>query len=212
MSSTPKSSPAATWDERYAGPEFAFGTEPNAFLAAERGRFKPGMKVIVPGDGEGRNGVFLAGLGCDVTTLELSRVGIAKAKGLAAERGVRLNALLADAVRWDYPAAAYDAAAVIYVHFGPKLRIPFHNRVITALKPGGLFLLEAYTPRQLAHRASGSVGGPQDLDMLYEPETIRGELSGLDIERLEEIETTLSEGARHTGRSSIVRLIGRKKG
>lgn len=212
MSSTPRPTTIADWDERYAGPEFAFGTEPNAFLAAERARFKPGMRVIVPGDGEGRNGVFIAGLGCDVTTLDLSSVGVAKSKALAAERGVKIDALQADAVRWDYPAAAYDAAAIIYVHFGPKLRIPFHNRVIAALKPGGLLLLEAYTPRQLAHRANGSAGGPQDLAMLYEPEMIRAELGGVDIEMLEEIETTLREGKRHTGPSSVLRLIARKKG
>ncbi|HEY4251924.1 MAG TPA: methyltransferase domain-containing protein, partial [Roseomonas sp.] len=109
-------SDAGAWDQRYAGGDFAFGAEPNRHLRSLAPRLRPGMRVLALGDGEGRNGVWLAGQGCTVTSLDWSPVGVAKARALAAARGVALDAQVADLTRWAWPDAGFDLVAWIYVH------------------------------------------------------------------------------------------------
>lgn len=199
------------WDERYLGPEYAFGTEPNAFLAAQKPLLRPGMRALVPGDGEGRNGVWLAEQGLEVTTVDASGLGVAKARNLAAERGVAIEALQADLTTWQWPVGACDLVASIYLHWKPGLRERLHHAMLAALKPGGLLVLEAYTPNQLAHRAKGSVGGPPDVALLMTGAMLRSDFAAAEILSLDEIETVLAEGTRHTGPSSIVRLLARRR-
>jgi cyclopropane fatty-acyl-phospholipid synthase-like methyltransferase len=203
---------AQFWDQRYAEPGFSFGDAPNVFLAGQKHRLKPGLRALVPGDGEGRNGVWLAEQGLDVVTVDASIKGVEKAQALAAERGVTIEAQQADLTAWDWPRGAFDVVVSIYLHFPAAVRPEMHRRMAEALKPGGLVLLEGYTPRQLAHRAAGSVGGPPDATMLFDPETLRQEFAGLEIIELQEIEADLAEGKRHTGRSAVVRLIARRAG
>lgn len=202
-------SPGAFWDQRYAEPGFAFGEKPNEWLAANRDLFQPGMRALVPGDGEGRNGVFLAELGLDVTTVDASSVGVRKAQALAAKRGVKIDAQAADLLAWQWPKASFDVVASIYLHWPSRIRPQMHELMMAALKPGGIIVLEAYTPRQLSHRATGSVGGPADIDMLFEPSALRQDFAGMEIRHLEEVDVVLGEGNRHTGRSSVVRLLAR---
>ena len=197
------------WDKRYEEPGFSFGEAPNAFLAAQRSLFRPGMRVLVPGDGEGRNGVWLAEMGLSVTTVDASRIGVHKANMLAAERGVTIDACQADLTTWVWPQAEFDFVVSIYLHFPKADRALMHARMLSALKPGGRLILEGYTPRQLAHRFAGSVGGPPDRAMLFEPDDLKADFAGATIERLEETEVFLDEGKRHRGRSSVVRLVAR---
>ena len=212
MTDTPKPpTPAAFWDQRYAGTEFAFGTEPNAFLAAQRPLLAPGMRALVPGDGEGRHGVWLAGLGLEVETVDASPLGVVKARKLAAERGVRITASVADLTTWTWPAARFDVVASIYLHWAPSVRERIHAGMLGALKPGGLLILEAYAPRQLVHRAAGSVGGPPDVAMLFTTELLRADFAAADILQLDEVELVVTEGKRHCGLSSIVRLLARRR-
>lgn len=203
---------AQFWDQRYAEPGFSFGDAPNVFLAGQKHRLKPGLRALVPGDGEGRNGVWLAEQGLDVVTVDASIKGVEKARALAAERGVTIEARQADLTAWDWPGGAFDLVVSIYLHFPAAVRSQMHRRMAEALRPGGLLLLEGYTPRQLAHRAAGSVGGPPDATMLFEPDALRQDLAGLEIVELQETEADLAEGKRHTGRSAVVRLIARKAG
>ncbi len=203
-------SPGAFWDQRYAEPGFAFGEKPNEWLAAQRDRLKPGMVALVPGDGEGRNGVYLAELGLKVTTVDASQVGVQKAQTLAAKRGVTIDAQAADLTAWHWPNASVDLVASIYLHWPSSLRPQMHRHMIAALKPGGFIVLEAYTPRQLLQRAKGSVGGPTDKDMLFEPSALRQDFASMEIIHLEEVDVALEEGNRHTGPSSIVRLLARR--
>ncbi|RTL73003.1 MAG: class I SAM-dependent methyltransferase [Hyphomicrobiales bacterium] len=200
------------WDERYKGETFAFGEAPNAFLAAQAHRLTAGMHALVPGDGEGRNGVWLAQHELTVTTLDLSPVGVEKARRLAAARNVTIDARCADVATWDWPRAAYDLVASIFLHFAPAERRAYHHRLLEALKPGGLVLLEAYTPRQAQHRANGSVGGPLDPAMLMEPADLAADFAEARIISLEEVEVVLAEGQRHTGPSSVVQLIAERRG
>ena len=104
------------WDQRFAGETFKYGLEPNAFLRAEATRLAPGSRVLVPGDGEGRNGVWLAQQGHRVCSVDASPVGLDKALQLARQRGVDIDVELGDLEVWAPVPGAWDALVLIYVH------------------------------------------------------------------------------------------------
>ena len=197
------------WDERYGGETFAYGERPNAFLASLADRFAAGGRALVPGDGEGRNGVFLATRGMQVETLDLSALGVVKAHRLAAARGVTLDARQGDVLTRDWPVAAYDVIALLYLHLAAEGRRTLHARALAALKPGGLIVLEAFTPRQIEKQREGVRGGPREAALLYEPEDLRTDFAGAGIELLRETEAALEEGTLHVGRSAVVRMVAR---
>lgn len=194
------------WDQRYAEAGFAYGTEPNDFLAAEAGRIRPGGRVLCLAEGEGRNAVYLAGLGLQVHAVDLSSVGLAKAAALARQRGVSLVTEVADLAAWEPGTACWDAVVSIWAHLPPGPRAALHRRVVHALAPGGLLLLEAYTPDQLRL----DTGGPRVAEMMMTPETLRAELEGLVFERLETLEREVHEGRYHEGRSAVVQAVARR--
>lgn len=197
------------WDRHYAEPGYIFGTMPNAFLAAEAHRFAPKGRVLVPGDGEGRNGVWLAGEGFDVTSVEASEVGVDKARALAAARGIRVDIQNANLDAWDWPAGTFDGVAAIFVHFEPHVRRNMHRRLLSALKPNGLLLLEAFTPKHVEKRKAGSRGGPPP-EMLYTADMLREDFRDAAIELIREEEISLDEGTRHQGPAHVVRLAARR--
>ena len=199
---------AAFWDSRYAGGDYAYGEAPNAFLASLD--YAPGGRALVPGDGEGRNGVYLAERGLKVETLDLSAEGVAKARRLASARGVAVEARQADVLTWDWPIAAYDVIALIYLHLPAPQRRLLHTRALAALKPGGRIVLEAFTPAQLEKQAEGAKGGPREAALLYSAQDLRADFAGAEIDLLQEIEAEMREGALHVGASAVVRLVARK--
>src|SRR5271166_478093 len=129
-----QSEQADFWDERYRGEGFAFGTAPNGFLASQSSYLKRGLRALVPGDGEGRNGVWLAEQGLIVDTVDVSPLGVAKARKLAQGRGVKINATLADLLTWAWPRNAYDIVAALYLHFFDSDRPKIHRAMVDALK------------------------------------------------------------------------------
>lgn len=197
---------AAFWDEKYAGRDYAYGTEPNAFLVSQRHRLERGMEVLAVADGEGRNGVWLAQQGLRVTTVDGSAVAVQKALKLALDRRVNIRAQVADLTDWIWPVAVFDAVAAIYIHFPPDLRRSMHHAMYAALKPGGLLLMEVFHPDQLGR---GS-GGPPAREMLYDAATLAEDFKGMDILLLEEVETDLEEGRLHRGPASVTRLVARR--
>lgn len=197
------------WDRNYAGPDYIFGTEPNEFLAAQANRFARRGRILVPGDGEGRNGVWLSGQGFDVVAVEASAVGVEKARALAASRGVRPNIQHANLDAWIWPVNAFDGVASIFVHFVPSARRALHRRMLNALKPGGILVLEAFTPKHVEKRTAGSRGGPPP-EMLYTEAMLRDDFIGATFELIEEADVVLDEGSRHIGRGSVVRLVLRR--
>ena len=201
----------AFWDERYGGDDYAYGVAPNAFLASLIDGPRTG-RALVPGDGEGRNGVFLAERGYAVETLDLSALGVEKTMRLAASRGVSLIATQANALAWDWPEGAYDLVALLYLHLPAPERRVLHAKALAALKPGGLVALEAFTPRQLVRQSAGTRGGPREAALLYEPEELRADFAGAEIERLEETDVILGEGTLHVGPSAVVRCVVRRVG
>ena len=202
-------SDSAAWDARYAGEGFQFGEAPNRYLESLAPRLSPGMRALALGDGEGRNGVWLAGQGLRVTSLDWSAVGLAKARALAERRRVTLETIVADAARWDWPDAAFDLVAWIFVHLPPEDRRAAAEGVVRALAPGGLLALECFTPAQEGRRS----GGPKDVSLLWSRTIVEAEFCGtLKIVELLEGTVLLDEGPRHQGHAEVVRALLRKPG
>ncbi len=194
------------WNQRYAGDAYVFGEAPNAFLASQAGLLQPGMTALAVGDGEGRNGVWLAKQGLDVTAVDFSPVALVKSRKLAAREGVAVKIECADLLTWNWGLARFDLVVVIFIQFGPVERAMFFNRLKAALKPGGLVMLQAYTPKQLEYRT----GGPPQLDHLYTEAMLRELFQDYTIVQLHEHEDVLDEGKRHVGRSALIDLVARK--
>jgi len=193
------------WDQRYGEEEYAYGTAPNDFLASMAGRIPEGP-VLCLAEGQGRNAVFLAKRGHAVTAVDQSRVGLERARALAAERGVRVEVVVADLADFEIEPGAWAGIVSIYCHLPTALRTKVHAAVTRGLQPGGMLVLEAYTPRQLDHRT----GGPPVLELLYEPEELRAELAGLELEHFAEIEREVHEGRYHHGRGAVLQVLGHK--
>ena len=191
------------WNERYREPGFAYGTEPNDFLVSMVDRIPHG-KILSLCEGEGRNAVYLASLGCEVTGVDGSAVGLAKAQQLAAEQGVTITTIVADLAGYRIEPGQWDAIISCYCHLPPAIRMPLHRSIVTGLKPGGVFILEAFTKQQLAY---GS-GGPKEIDMLMSLEELKQELEGLELIHAVELEREVREGSRHTGLASVVQILG----
>jgi SAM-dependent methyltransferase len=199
--------PARKWDERFSEPGYVFGTEPNAWLASQRALFEPGKRALAVADGEGRNSVWLAGLGLQVDAFDISTVGVDKARSLAASQGVAVNYEVADCDSFGWASGAYDYVVAIFIQFAdPVLRARLFANMVKSLKPGGYLLLQGYTPRQMQHKT----GGPDILSHLYTPEQLRAEFPGLEIVMLDEYEAQLAEGTRHIGLSALIGMIGRR--
>ena len=194
------------WESRYAEDGFAYGTDPNTYLASFAATFQKGNRVLVIGDGEGRNGVWLAQQGCEVVSIDQSQVGLDKAQILAAEKNVKIETICADLSSWDWPESEYDAVVIIYVHFPPDIREQLHHKVVAALKTGGQLIMESFTPEQLNYDS----GGPPVLEMLYTAEMMQNDFKSLEIQQLEECITELNEGKYHCGKGAVVRLLAKK--
>jgi len=198
----------ARWNLRFAEPDYIFGTAPNRFLASKKGLFRKGETALCVADGEGRNSVWLAEQGLEVDAFDFSPPAVEKAKRLAAERGVHVRHEVAGVDDWRWPRAAYDVVAAIFVQFaGPDMRGRMFARMLEALKPGGLLLLEGYTPKQLEYRT----GGPSQVENLYTAPMLREAFRDLEILELREYEDELEEGERHTGRSALIDLVARAR-
>ena len=195
------------WNSRFSEPGYAYGTEPNAFLVSQKHYLMPGLNALAVGDGEGRNGVWLAQQGLDVLSVDGSKVGLRKARELARSRGVSIRTELADLTKWKWPENEFDIVVAIFIHFPPEHRARMHEKMLRALKPGGVLIMEAFTPEQLEYKT----GGPPVREMLYTVEMVRDEFSKGEILLLQQMLTDLHEGPHHRGTASVVRLVVKRK-
>lgn len=194
------------WDERYSQPGFAYGDQPNQFLASCASKIPTGP-VLCLGEGEGRNAVYLTSLGHRVVAVDQSAVGLAKARQLAANRGVAIETGQADLATFVIEPGAWAGIVSIFCHLPTAIRAPLYRSVVRGLRPGGVFLLEAYTPAQVGR----GTGGPQDKDMTPPLAVMRPELEGLEFTHAAEFERDVREGRYHTGLANIVQIIGYKR-
>ena len=199
--------PRDTWNARFASDDFLFGREPNAFLRSQAHRLACGQRVLCVADGEGRNSVWLAERGHDVTAFDIAPNAVRKARALAAERGVTAAFDEADMLDYQWPVGAYDALVAVFIQFlSPATRPRMFDAMRGALRPGGLFLLEGYRPEQVDY----ATGGPGKVDHMYTREWLEHEFAGWDIVHLEAYDTELAEGTGHRGRSAVIDLVARK--
>lgn len=197
------SDPSDFWNDMYADAEYRYGTAPNAWLVACSDRLPDGGRVLCVGDGEGRNGVWLAEQGFDVTTIDASSRGVEKARALAQERGVHVDAVVGLFPRDLGDVAPFDAVVLCYVHVPPAARVALHEAAAAHLAPGGAIVLEAFTPAQLPLTS----GGPKDAAMLFTASMLREDFDGLHVAHLEEARVVLAEGHGHAGEAEVVRLL-----
>lgn len=195
------------WDGRYGDESYLFGEQPNAFLARQADRLRPGQTALAVADGEGRNGVWLARQGLTVTTTDLSPRALAKARALAERHGVSIDARLADLETWDWPSGAFDVVVGVFIQFAPPhQRDRLFGRMKQALKPGGLLLLEGYRPEQLAY----GTGGPGQVENLYTETLLRDAFGDLEEISLLSYDAEIAEGSGHVGLSALIDLVARK--
>lgn len=194
------------WDQRYSSEEYFYGTAPNAFLVSQQSVLKSGSRCLAVADGEGRNGVWLAEQGLQVLSVDASPVAQAKAQRLAQQRGVKMDFAQVDLMNWDGGGEQYDVIAAIFIQFvGPELRAQLFANLKRFLKPGGLLLLQGYTPRQLEFKT----GGPSQIENLYTAAMLRNAFSDMDILHLAEHDDIIHEGAGHKGMSALIDMVAR---
>ena len=196
------------WDERYASGEYFFGTRPNAFMVSQQHLLKPGMNCLAVADGEGRNGVWLVQQGLKVLSVDSSAVAASKAATLAQQKGVKLDFEVADMLTWEWGENRFDLVVAIFIQFAsPEQRSGLFENIKKSLKPGGLLLLEGYTPRQLEY----GTGGPPVAENMYTEPLLRKEFSHREIVHLKEYDNEINEGSGHKGMSALIDLVARKK-
>ncbi len=200
-------SPEKMWNDRYAEKDYAYGELPNEFLKEQVERLSPG-KILLPADGEGRNGVFAAKLGWDVTCCDISIEGQKKAFKLADKNNVSINYEVGDFGDLSFEPNSFDAVALIYAHFPPHLRKTYHQKALSLLKPGGVLILEGFSKNHLPYREKNpKVGGPNVLEMLFSIDELKSDFVAGIFSSLEEKVIQLSEGIYHVGDGSVVRAI-----
>jgi len=197
---------SATWDERYGTETFYYGRDPNDFLVEHAAAIPRGGGVLCLAEGEGRNAVYLAGQGYRVTAVDRSAIGLQKATRLARDLRVSISTAAADLTTYRIQPQQWDAIVSIWCHLPSRLRAAVHSQVVEGLRPGGVFILEAYTPEQLKHET----GGPSVADLMPTLAQLREELLGLEFEHGIELERTVQEGQGHSGLSAVVQIVARK--
>ena len=193
------------WDERYAVDEFVYGKEPNTFLAEHYLKLPKG-KVLSLAEGEGRNAVFLASQGYEVTAVDSSKVGLEKGRQLAEEMGVHVEWIHADLNDFDLGTQQWNGIVSIFCPLPSSIRQKLYQNLPQALKPGGVFILEAYTPAQVGR----GTGGGNSQDVMQTVISLIAELPGLTFNHLQELEREVVEGIYHTGKGCVVQAIAQK--
>lgn len=191
------------WDERYSEPGFAFSDQPNDFLVQMVDKLPRG-RVLCLAEGEGRNAVYLAQQGFQVTAVDQSEVGLAKARALASSRGVSIATVAADLADFVIEPNSWDVIVSIWAHLPLTLRLKVHGQIVAGLRPGGALVLEAYTPEQLQY----NTGGPPVAEMMMRLVELQEEFAGLRFLVAQEIVRTVREGKYHDGPSAVVQMLG----
>lgn len=193
------------WDTRYNSDAFVYGKDPNVFFASSLERLDPG-RILLPGEGEGRNAVYAAVMGWEVDAFDQSSVARKKAGFLMKEKGVQINYQICELADYNFQKEYYDVIGLVYFHLPPPFRKMLHRHAAEALKPGGRIILEAFHTSQLVN----PTGGPRVPDMLFDKNTVLDDFYTLSQEFLEEATEVLREGPFHQGSANLIRYIGKK--
>lgn len=199
------------WEERYSTEEFAYGMEPNVFFEKTLKKLNLKGAILLPAEGEGRNAVFAAKMGLNVTCFDLSAQGKVKAQKLAALNNVDINYKVGEFLEMEFEENSFDVIALIYAHFPPNVKSEYHKKIATYLKKDGILILEGFSKNQLEINKENSASfGPKNIEMLYTTESIRDDFLALETVELREELIELNEGIHHKGKGSVIRFIGKK--
>lgn len=199
------------WDQRYSQKEYAYGETPNEYFRNQITSLTPG-KILMPADGEGRNGVFPATLGWKVDAFDISTEGKRKAELLADKHKVNIHYVIGACGQITFPENSFDAIALIYMHLPPAFMAECHRQLVEYLKPGGVIIFEGYSKKHIAYQhANPTAGGPRDIDMLFDIAQIQREFPSISFTSLSEEEIDLQEGQFHEGKAMVIRFTGKKK-
>ncbi|PWN07846.1 SAM-dependent methyltransferase [Rhodohalobacter mucosus] len=190
------------WNDRYSTESYVYGKEPNRFFRKQIDSLKPGQ-LLLPGEGEGRNAVYAAKKGWEVTAFDYSEQAKKKALDFARAEGVSIQYEIRSADDWKENKATFDAAALIFVHLPKDIFKQLIEKILVSLKSGGKLIIEGYSVAQLGHDS----GGPKDPDLLYDAKHLRSLLEPTEINLFEEIETDLDEGSYHRGKAMVIRAV-----
>ena len=195
-----------SWDERFGGEEYLFGTAPARFLVAQAHHLPVASRVLSVADGEGRNSTWLALQGHDVTAFDASPAGVEKARRLATDRGVRVEHHVAAIEDWDW-SRTFDAVVAIFIQVAPPdLRARTFDWLGRAVRPGGLLFLHGYAPRQVGY----GTGGPPKPENMYTEDMLARAFADWEILRSNDYDADIDEGAGHSGRSALIDFVARK--
>ncbi len=201
------------WDNRYGDSHYVYGKEPNQFFKETIDNFPVG-KILLPAEGEGRNGVYAASKGWQVDAFDVSSEARNKALFLAqaSEIDFSYQVLEFKDVLTNYEFNSFDVIALIYLHVPLQLKMQYFSNLITLLKPGGYLIFEGFSKDHTKNQEENPMaGGPQQVDLLYSKDEITSFFSELHFIQLSEEEIILSEGVGHNGKGSVIRFIGLKK-
>lgn len=195
------------WNERYAVEAYAYGMQPNQFLRESISKLPVHGKILFPAEGEGRNAVFAAKNGFQITAFDTSKEGKKKADKLANDNGVKIDYQVGILEELNFQPVSFDGVVLIYAHFPKDIRKAMHQQIVKLLKPNGIIIFEAFSKEQV-HYASG---GPKDIGMLFSEEEVKEEFQGIAFGFIKTEIIELNEGEFHQGKGSVVRFIGKKK-
>ena len=195
------------WDKRFKSEEYVYGTKPNSFFEKAISRIEVKGDILFPAEGEGRNAVYAAKKGLNVTAFDLSVEGKKKALKLASENNVEIDYLVGEFDELNLKEDSFDAIVLVFAHFNPSIRQGFHKAFSKLLKKGGVLILEGFSEKNLD---MSNNNGPKSLDLLFTKEIISNDFSDLKTLELSEVIVEINEGSHHRGESSVIRYIGEK--
>ena len=198
------------WNERYGSPDYVYGKEPNEYLKEKLGSLQVG-KILFPAEGEGRNAVFAAGLGWQVTAFDISEEGKNKAHKLAAEKKVQIDYHVLELHKNTFSPEEFDAIALIYAHLSPQVKEEYFRYLVSFLKVGGYLIFEGFSREHLEYQKKDpGVGGPKDLETLFSREELKRAFKDFEFSEFFETEILLNEGRFHRGTGAVIRFMARK--
>ena len=195
----------AFWNERFATDEYIYGKNPNKFFKEQIDKLKPG-RLLLLGEGEGRNSIYAAIKGWEVDAVDFSQTAKDKALKLSKKNNVKINYTISNLTDFIPSENCYDVIGLVFIHLKPDSRKVVHKRIVNALKNNGHIILEVFEKEQLGNNS----GGPQSEEMLYSKEEIENDFRGLRIHLLEKKTVFLDEGDKHKGDASVIKFVGEK--
>jgi len=192
------------WNNKFKGDEYLYGTEPNPFFQHFLQKQTPG-KLLLPAEGEGRNALYAAKNGWDVTAFDNSSVARKKALTLIETNGLSITYTRhgVEKINEQYQHSTFDIVALCYFHLPPNARTKYHQAFMQRLKAGGYLYIIGFSKEQLKYDS----GGPPNVDFLFDESTLRYDFENYTIRKLTTFDTTLSEGRGHKGKASLTEAI-----